>query len=445
LSCSAIFVAPSAYPLGGVQTWLDSTVIGLCERGWDAKAALVSGRQHNVDRYLEAHAALPHMSVENRTGSWQGRVNAIANAVLAERPDVAVSVNIADTFAGVAQARRRDSSLKTLAVMSIHAIQEDFLDDLGRERSIIDGVVYTNQLVGKLAEARGYPFERLRYAPYGVDLPERWAERRTARLNQLLGAESPIRLAYVGRFDQSQKRILDLAALCDLLVGSGVNFELWIAGAGPDENELRDSLAKHTSDERVRWLGQVAAAEVAQTVYEHVDVLLNPSHWETGPIVIWEAMAHGVAVVSSRYIGSGAEAALVHEANCMLHEIGNMSEAAQCVLRLQNNGYRLQLCQSASVLIRSRYERKRSVDMWKNALAAHIKMGRHDNGSAGNIAFIPHGRLDRWFGAARAEQMRRALGLKFDHSDAGGEWPHSYGNNSSHADFYLEALNLDTA
>jgi len=48
---SLLFVAPSAYPLGGLATWLDYLVPGLRDKGWKVTIGLTAGQFHNVDAY----------------------------------------------------------------------------------------------------------------------------------------------------------------------------------------------------------------------------------------------------------------------------------------------------------------------------------------------------------------------------------------------------------
>jgi glycosyltransferase involved in cell wall biosynthesis len=432
-----MFVAPSAYPLGGVQTWLDYLVPGLNERGWDAKVALASGVHHDVERYVAAHPALPVITVDNPTGSRQGRINAISRLITRERPDVAVCANIVDMYEGVGQARARDSTLNTIAVMSNHAIQPDFFEDVRSARELIDAVVCVNRLGCALIRSTGYPDDRIFYAPCGVSPGD-------ADICSLVGSmPRPLRIAYVGRFDEWQKRILDLAPMCDRLAQRALPFELWIAGAGPDEQALRHSLATHESAGRIRWLGQVPADAVSERVYREIDVLINPSLWETGPIVVWEAMAHGVAVVSSRYIGSGLEAALVHGENCLLFDIGDASAAANAAERCANREFRAHLVTQASHLIGRRYTIGISVDEWDKVLRKSITMGRSSTKPKIDLP-LPSGRLDRWLGAVAAERLRAMLARRFHHMSAGGEWPHSYGSTpAAEASFWERAWKMD--
>ncbi len=420
-----LFFTPSAYPLGGVATWLDYVTPGLLAKGWAPIVGLVAGRWHDVAAYRLAHPALTDvLAVANPTGSNEGRVQALMRAMHDVRPDVVVSVNIVDTCAAVARLRGAAGADATRAprlVMALHGIQPDLFDDIARERDVLDGVACSNRLALALAERASVAGARLHYVPYGV--PDAVPVMNVADLAQR--PASPLRIAYVGRIEQWQKRVFDLPAIADELLHLGIAFELCIAGAGPDEPELRQRLAAHTGTGRVRWLGHVAAGDVAERVYRHADVLINPSLWETGPIVVWEAMAHGVAVVSSRYVGCGLEAALVDGENCRLFAIGDTAGAAAALASLTDAALAARLRTGGHALVQGRYSIAASVAAWDAALRAVVAPSPLPPPALRRIE--PAGRLDRLLGVGTGERMRRLLGKSFAHAEPGGEWPHSYG------------------
>ena len=52
-----LLLAPSAYTLGGLATWLDYLDPGLSEHGWEVTLGLVGGpRHHRPEQYVAAHA-----------------------------------------------------------------------------------------------------------------------------------------------------------------------------------------------------------------------------------------------------------------------------------------------------------------------------------------------------------------------------------------------------
>jgi glycosyltransferase involved in cell wall biosynthesis len=110
-------------------------------------------------------------------------------------------------------------------------------------------------------------------------------------------------VAWVGRFDQDQKRIHDLPEILIELDKSGVRYQLSVAGDGPERKWVETHLKPWLVRGKVIILGRLSKLQLQRDVFASHHVLLITSSWETGPIVAWEAMAAGMAVVSSHYVG----------------------------------------------------------------------------------------------------------------------------------------------
>lgn len=410
-----LFVAPSAYPLGGVQTWLDYLLPGLAGRGWRPIMGLVSGRFHDVGRYLAVHPWADTLTIANPTGSPEGRVRALIAAIGRVKPDLLVSVNIPDCFMAVERLRLRGSpSLRV--VMTNHSVEAQYLADAKGWRDLIDGMIGTNRLTCRLAvEWAGLVPERVHYAPYGVDLPLNPVCRRVT--------DGPLRIAYSGRLDEEQKRAGDLPSILAHLEATGVDYVFRLAGGGPSEAGLRAQLRSRGESGRVRFLGVLDTVTLNTELYDWADVLLVTSSWETGPIVIWEAMARGLPVVTSRYIGSGLENSLRDEDNCLIYPVGDTQAAAARLGRMADPGLRTALADRGRALVAERYTRPRSVAQWDRCLRDILEQPRHPPPRSAR-ARQPAGRLDRWFGAGLGEHLRRLSGRAHQHVEPGGEWPH---------------------
>ena len=281
-----LFTAPSAYPLGGVATWLDYVVPGLRRTGWDVTLGLVEGKFHDVDAYLAVHPDPQVLRIPYGTGTSEGRVRQLVRAICGVCPDVVVSVNIGDAAPALAHIRSR-SELSPPLVITLHGIQADLMASIADWAHIIDGVICTNRLTCELvAKMSAIEADRIYYAPYGVDMPCSMLRERTE------SSVKPLRIAYVGRLERPQKRIEDLSAIAGELDRRKIDYELVIAGAGPDEIWLQEQLSDATAAGRVRFVGTLFGRELAEQVYLATDVFLITSLWETGPIVAWEAMAH---------------------------------------------------------------------------------------------------------------------------------------------------------
>ena len=108
---SILFVSPSAYPLGGVATWLDYIIPGLQKKGWDITLGLVSGKFHDIDSYMKRHHIDNIISIKNATGSREGRIRSIMKVSEDMQPDMVAVVNIPDTYDAVERLRAEKQAI----------------------------------------------------------------------------------------------------------------------------------------------------------------------------------------------------------------------------------------------------------------------------------------------------------------------------------------------
>src|SRR5262249_9098835 len=216
-----LFVAPSAYPLGGVATWIDYIVPGLRQQGWRVTLGLTEGTLHNVNGYLAAHPMQGVVRIRNRTGTREGRVRSLCAAIMVVQPDIVASVNIADVYSAVNRLKRNGSKVR--AVMTLHGIEADYYEQIKYDGASLDGVIATNRLACKLASSLGgLESDRIYYAPYGVRLPG-----SVATSNKRL---TPIRIGFAGRLEKPQKRVDELLAIVREMDRQNISYQLLIAG-----------------------------------------------------------------------------------------------------------------------------------------------------------------------------------------------------------------------
>ena len=421
---SLMLFAPSAYPLGGVATWISYLLPGLRARGWHPTLALTQGRWHDPDAYLAKRPYAPIVRVPCGVGTQASRVREAAKAIARAAPDLVAVVNLPDVIVAAAGLRRRGLFRGRIAAVE-HGFARQTLIDMRGLRAGLDALVGTNKLTLQLASRFAFIApSRLFYAPCG-------AARQTAAPRNGRPPER-LTLLYVGRLEAEQKRVQDLPALAAELTRRGVAFRLLIAGDGSQEQSLRQAL--HGA-ENVEFLGVLDEAKLCKIVLPRADALLVLSDWETGPIVAWEAMAAGVPVVCSRYIGSGAERALVDGENCLMFPVGDMRAAAAAIGRLPDPGVAARLSQAGSSLIAQRYSREISIACWNDAFASIIALPPLASSPA-SVALRPSGRLDRWFGPRLGDGLRQALGRGYRHGEPGGEWPHLLARSDADAELY---------
>jgi phosphatidylinositol alpha-mannosyltransferase len=97
---------------------------------------------------------------------------------------------------------------------------------------------------------------------------------------------------FIGRHEPRK----GLAVLLDAMAGLGADVRLWVAGDGPDTDELR---ARVAGDARVQWLGRISDEERTARI-RGADVFCAPSlRGESFGVVLLEGMACETPVVAS--------------------------------------------------------------------------------------------------------------------------------------------------
>ncbi len=430
-----LFVAPSAYPLGGVATWLGYIVQGLKEQGWEVTLGLTSGRHHNVDAYIARHPMAGIERISCGSATLEARIRSLLRVFRKLRPDIVVSVNIPDVYPAVRRLRQAQAC-KLRVVMALHALEEDYFHDIKGYADTLDALIAPNRLALTLAEKHcGLERNRGFYAPCGVPI---------ARQDRSSGGNGGVlRIAFAGRLAFDQKRVEDIPLIAAGLVQRGAPCEWLIAGAGPQEDWLRRELSACAGNGMVNVLGNLGADELSAKVYQQADVLLITSSWETGPIVAWEAMAHGVTVVSSSYVGAGMEDSLHHLENCLLFPAGDTGRAVDCLLMLRDSELRQRLAEAGFALVAERYSREASIEAWSRSFAGILKRPPRPPLPC-SAPPGPSGRLDRLLGVQLGENIRELLGRQQSNAGAGDEWPHSHSTPlADNAGFLAKAARLD--
>jgi glycosyltransferase involved in cell wall biosynthesis len=285
-----LVVAPSAYTLGGLATWLDYLLPGLTEKQWDVTLGLVSGLRHHQPRqYLAVHPFGKTVTIHSDSGTTPGRISAVRRAIRSVQPDIVLTVNIPHALKAAALERSEGRNVR--AVMTCHGIQEDLFADMRLLASDLDAVVCTNRLACELADKLGHVSpDRIFHCPYGTQVPR---ALRPPVVNQKLT------IGYAGRLEQPQKRIHDLVSIAAELRNQNRDVRFIVAGSGPEEAALKELLHRQQLTDQFTFLGFVSPSQLKDRLYKRIDALLLTSCWETGPIVIWEAMAAGTPIVTS--------------------------------------------------------------------------------------------------------------------------------------------------
>lgn len=143
--------------------------------------------------------------------------------------------------------------------------------------------------------ASGFPPERVRYRPNGVDMI-RFSTSQHIFSGKRVGS---LKLLFVGRLDLQKGLDTLLRALA--VLPDGLAWQLDIYGAGPLEADLHHLASGLGLTELINFAGR---SDDMPSVYREADLLILPSLHEGMPNVILEAMASGLPVLATDIGGS---------------------------------------------------------------------------------------------------------------------------------------------
>lgn len=399
-----LICTPTAALQGGVERIVESLAAHLPARGIDVTFALAQGaRFHNAARFREAFPVVQGVEVDGRSGTAYGRRRALRRVVERVDPDVVLMARMFETYPVCSELKLRGHRLR-LAV-TVQAYETDYFVDLARYADFVDACVTSGQLIARAVRRfTSLPPERVRSIPGGVAPPRRTREPRPG----------PLRIGYVGRVEQLQKRALDLIPLIEELERRGIAFTCDVAGDGSALNELRGRLPG------LRYYGWLPTDALYGRIYPELDVLVHFAAWEGLTIAPREAMAHGVVPVVSRFIG--AEDFLDGE-NALTFPVGDIGAAADAIERLDRDRALLErLSRAARASQTGPRSEQGAVDAWaevfRDAVAREARVGRE-------LPPVPRdsGLLTRLHVPDALAEVVRRLRAR-EHASAGAEWPH---------------------
>ncbi len=161
-----------------------------------------------------------------------------------------------------------------------------------------DEVWTMNPETANVLRSYGYRGEIV-ISPNGTDLFEIDRERAAETRRRLGIPEEKKVLLFVGQIDR-KKNIHSVLQACALLKKEGLDFELLLAGEGPDRGSLEKLQDELDLGDRVRFLGFIRNGEELRCLYTLADLFVFPSLYDNAPMVVREAAVCGTASVLVR-------------------------------------------------------------------------------------------------------------------------------------------------
>jgi glycosyltransferase involved in cell wall biosynthesis len=396
---SVLFLLQTHTPWGGMEWWAEEFGAWLQQRGWMVHAALAKGARYSDPKpYRKMHPTIPSVIMDASVGTESARVRAVVKAIEKTGPDIVIPVGIGASYAAVRQLKATRPGLRF--VVPVLSYFTGTLANVVDNADIVDAAVANARLLHRFLER--HIGTRAHYVLQGVKAPSRHDRSVSTKL----------RAGFVGRIEQSSKRVLDLSAL-----PPDDDIELHVWGDGPDRAALQQALP------RAAFHGFASKERLYAAAYPSLDVLLLFSETEGSPNVVWEAMHHGVVPVVSRFLGIEAEGVLQSGVNSMIFDVGEVQSAAAHLRRLHEDRELLARLSAQARRDMAGWTDARMHEEWTSVLAGVLQREPLAPPSLA-IEKPAAGRLDRLF-PSLSDRLRALTGRKFPHRSGWEEWPGS--------------------
>jgi glycosyltransferase involved in cell wall biosynthesis len=375
----------TASQIGGVETWIDRLCGHLRSTDLLPIVGLAKGMvHHNPQRFKQFHPELDTIEIDGRGLTSEGRIRALTRCVRHVNPTIAIPMSLVEANQAITRCKEigQDVRLVTHAQGNLPAM----LADLRFFEPVIDHVVCPGRLTQHvLCSWGGFNAERVTHVPNGAAPSQHERVPNTKRV---------IRIGYVGRFSQVDKRVLDIIPFVEKLRARHTAFSMKIAGQGSEERTLREALGGVSE---VAFCGSLTQDQLYRDFYPHIDVLVLFSASEAFGIVLAEAMMNGVVPVTSQYVGFSSERLVVHEQNGLSFPVGDTEAAVEQVDRLARDATLLdQLSEGGKRLAQSKYSWQKCLTEWERVLRdVAYRPVRRSGGKTLSLWPDPPGRLDR--------------------------------------------------
>ncbi|MBA3899103.1 MAG: glycosyltransferase family 4 protein [Bacteroidetes bacterium] len=143
--------------------------------------------------------------------------------------------------------------------------------------------------------------------------------------------QGKFKIGFAGRLIK-RKGWRDFISVMHLLKSTDKEFEIHLAGDGPDYKEMQHSIEENELTGIFNYHGFV---KNMAGFYKEIDLLVVPSHWEPMGMVHVEAMAFGVPVIASDV--PGMNEVLSNRENCLLFEPGKPEMIKERILEIIAN------------------------------------------------------------------------------------------------------------
>jgi glycosyltransferase involved in cell wall biosynthesis len=218
------------------------------------------------------------------------------------------------------------------------------------------GLVCVNRTIHDRVQAMQPASTRLCVIPSGVPIPSRISTQ-----------DGPLKIAYVGRFEQEQKRVLDVArAICVALTQVKTATAAFF-GDGSERARIEAIIRENSLADRIQLRGLVPPTEIQEQLAEH-SVIVLMSDYEGMPGALMDGMACGLVPISTDIPGGVRELVLHEETGLRVQD--RLVGFVDAIRRLDQDAFlRRRLAAAARQHVIDSYSLKECASRWENFCA----------------------------------------------------------------------------
>jgi glycosyltransferase involved in cell wall biosynthesis len=310
-------VACDGSPVGGVMTWALRLARSFASSnlGYDVRTLVVVTRPGNLAGDFDVNPdGLTEVCILDPMSDPTERLETLVESLRRMEPDI-VLPNYGD-ICHMAATRLTHDGVRSIAIAhSDEPYYRDLASTYSRWSAAVAVSAACESWLAPLAKQNARPIHRIVYGVPVAAEPKRQS------------APGPLKLAYIGRMVEIQKRISDFLLLIDALEARKVSYELHMIGDGHDMAAWTAKLSERTLTRGVvRIHGRRDPAWVERFL-PTMDLSVLLSEFEGTSVTMLEAMGAGVVPAVTR-VRSGVDEWLTDGQSGVVVPIGAVNEMA---------------------------------------------------------------------------------------------------------------------
>lgn len=347
--------------IGGAQLFLAGFVKAMVDRQYNVDLVTDGVPNKIVRETIYESGAVVHSDLWRDSSLVNDSAPIFAKWVNEVQPDLFVISVSADMGWVVLPVLKQSIATVTVG----HNDEETFYAPVRHYHRFLTRAVGVSEVICRnYVDSCHMPPDRVDWIPYGV-------ETRPAEPEQFDG---PLRLIYVGRFEEEQKRISDVVAIAKRLSATDINYEFTMVGDGEAMPMVRSELAREIASGKVRLTGWLDGEEVIRRMNES-EIFILASAYEGFCISLTEAMANGCCPIVTD-IRSGNNQLIKNEENGFIVPIGATDAFVDRIGFLANNRGRLLEMRRAAWETGKEYGVDRMVESYERCFEQAIENAR---------------------------------------------------------------------